>query len=121
MFCASLLLLAFAYGVAVGRFEIFPYPVISDAISTARVMRHGLTGEKSWLYMPTTYTRKLPTYRPEAAYPGLNLVTAVADIASGGPAPFAYHQDPKTGDFHLDPTVAGPDGHRAIGASCARG
>jgi hypothetical protein len=49
------------------------------------------------------------------------LVTAVADIASGGPAPVAYHQDPKTGDFHLDPTVAGPDGHRAIGASCARG
>jgi selenocysteine lyase/cysteine desulfurase len=49
------------------------------------------------------------------------LVSAVADIASGGPAPVAYHQDPKTGDFHLDPSVAGPDGRRAIGASCARG
>ena len=77
MFCVSLLLLAFAYGVAVGRFEIFPYAMISDAINSARSMRYGLTAEKSWLYMPTTYTRKLPTYRPEAAYPGLNLVTAV--------------------------------------------
>ena len=37
MFCASLLLLAFAYGVAVGRFEIFPYAVITDAISSAKV------------------------------------------------------------------------------------
>ena len=77
MFCVSLLLLAFAYGVAVGRFEIFPYAMISDAINSARSMRYRLTAEKSWLYMPTTYTRKLPTYRPEAAYPGLNLVTAV--------------------------------------------
>ena len=49
------------------------------------------------------------------------LVSAVADIASGRPAPVAYHQDPTTGDFHIDPTVAGPDGKRAIGASCARG
>jgi hypothetical protein len=32
MFCVSLLL-AFAYGVAVGRLEIFAYAVISDAIS----------------------------------------------------------------------------------------
>ena len=50
--------------------------MITDA-SSARAVRNRLTGEKSWLYMPTTYTRKLPTYRPEAAYPGLNLVTAV--------------------------------------------
>jgi selenocysteine lyase/cysteine desulfurase len=49
------------------------------------------------------------------------LVSAVADIASGHPAPVAYHQDPTTGDFHLDPIAAGPDGQRAIGASCARG
>jgi hypothetical protein len=49
------------------------------------------------------------------------LVAAVADIASGRPAPVAYHQDPATGAFHLEPGVAGPDGQRAIGASCARG
>jgi selenocysteine lyase/cysteine desulfurase len=49
------------------------------------------------------------------------LLGAVADIASGRPAPVAYHQDPATGDFHLEPDIAGPDGPRAIGASCARG
>jgi hypothetical protein len=36
-----------------------------------------LTREKTWLYRPTTYSSRLPTYLPEAAYPGLNLVTAV--------------------------------------------
>ena len=41
-------------------------------------MRGRLTNERSWLYRPTTDSRKLPTYLPEAAYPGLNLVTAVA-------------------------------------------
>jgi hypothetical protein len=49
------------------------------------------------------------------------LVAAVADIASGRPAPVAYHQDPATGDYHLDPAVAGPGGPRGLGASCARG
>jgi hypothetical protein len=78
MFCAALLLSAFAYGVAVGRFEIFPYAALREAVSFAKAMRSRLTAEKSWLYIPTTYSRKLPRYLPEAAYPGLNLVTAVA-------------------------------------------
>jgi hypothetical protein len=78
LFCASLLLLAFAYGVAVGRFRIFPYVVLTDAVDSAKAMRRRLTGEKSRLYMPTTFSRKLPRYLPDAAYPGLNLVTAVA-------------------------------------------
>jgi selenocysteine lyase/cysteine desulfurase len=50
------------------------------------------------------------------------LVGAVADIASGRPAPVAYHQDLRTGDFHPeDGSTAPPDGDRAPGASCARG
>ncbi|HEX6568069.1 MAG TPA: aminotransferase class V-fold PLP-dependent enzyme [Acidimicrobiales bacterium] len=49
------------------------------------------------------------------------LAAAVADIASSRPAPVAYHQDPATGDFHLEDGTAGPGGERAIGASCARG
>jgi selenocysteine lyase/cysteine desulfurase len=49
------------------------------------------------------------------------LVAAVADIASGRPAPIAYHQDPGTGDFHLEDGIDRPGGERAIGASCARG
>ena len=78
LFCASLLLLAFAYGVAVGRLRIFPYVVLTDAVDSAKAMRRRLTGEKSRLYVPTTFSRKLPRYVPDAAYPGLNLVTAVA-------------------------------------------
>ena len=49
------------------------------------------------------------------------LVAAVADIASGRPAPVMYHQDPSTGDFHLEDGTAGPGPKRALGASCARG
>ncbi|HZA79330.1 MAG TPA: aminotransferase class V-fold PLP-dependent enzyme, partial [Acidimicrobiales bacterium] len=50
------------------------------------------------------------------------LVAAVADIASGPPAPVAYHQDPHTGDFRVEDGVAGwLAGDRAVGASCARG
>jgi selenocysteine lyase/cysteine desulfurase len=51
------------------------------------------------------------------------LIGAVADIASGRPAPVPYHQDPTTGDYHVDLQVGslhGP-GLRALGASCARG
>jgi selenocysteine lyase/cysteine desulfurase len=49
------------------------------------------------------------------------LVDAVADIASGRPAPVAYRQDPATGDYHLDDGARLPGGDRALGASCARG
>jgi selenocysteine lyase/cysteine desulfurase len=49
------------------------------------------------------------------------LVAAVADIASGRSAPVAYHQDPRTGDFHPEDGTAGPGADRAVGASCARG
>jgi len=49
------------------------------------------------------------------------LVAAVADIASGRPAPVAYHQDPATGDFHLDDADELLGADRALGASCARG
>jgi selenocysteine lyase/cysteine desulfurase len=49
------------------------------------------------------------------------LVAAVADVASGRPSPVAYHQDPGTGDFHLEDGTAAPGLDRALGASCARG
>jgi hypothetical protein len=45
---------------------------------------------------------------------------AVADIASGRPTPVTYHQDPTTGDYHVE-SGDGIDGTRALGASCARG
>jgi selenocysteine lyase/cysteine desulfurase len=38
------------------------------------------------------------------------LISAVAEITSGRPAPVAYHQDPRTGDFHVEDGVAVPPG-----------
>jgi selenocysteine lyase/cysteine desulfurase len=49
------------------------------------------------------------------------LVAAVADIASGRPAPAAYLQDPTTGDYHLDDDTHPTGSGRSVGASCARG
>ncbi|HEX6419334.1 MAG TPA: aminotransferase class V-fold PLP-dependent enzyme [Acidimicrobiales bacterium] len=50
------------------------------------------------------------------------LVAAVADVASGRPAPVHYRQDPVTGDYHVAGSHAGWLGDaRALGASCARG
>src|SRR5262245_25037281 len=78
MFCVAVLLLAFAFGVAVGRYRVFPFAVLSEGIDLAKELKIRLIGEKSWYYFPTTYSRKVPTYLPDAAYPGLNLVTGVA-------------------------------------------
>lgn len=50
------------------------------------------------------------------------LLGAVADIATGQPAPVAYVQDPRTGDFWPESEVPGWAAEdRALGASCARG
>ncbi|MGH9036428.1 MAG: aminotransferase class V-fold PLP-dependent enzyme, partial [Acidimicrobiia bacterium] len=50
------------------------------------------------------------------------LVSAVADITSGAPAPIAYVQDPYTGDFWPEGTAPGwTADDRALGASCDRG
>ena len=50
------------------------------------------------------------------------LLAAVAEVASGSPAPVGYRQDPVTGDYW--PEGGAPvwsDADRALGASCARG
>jgi selenocysteine lyase/cysteine desulfurase len=50
------------------------------------------------------------------------LVAAIAEIASGGPAPVNYVQDVQTGDFWPEGGAPGwADEDRAMGASCARG
>jgi len=50
------------------------------------------------------------------------LVAAVAEIAGGRPTPVPYVQDPSTGDYWPEGTVAGwTADDRSLGASCARG
>ena len=50
------------------------------------------------------------------------LLAAVADIASGRPAPVDYHQDTHTGDYWPAGEIPGwTASDRVVGASCARG
>jgi hypothetical protein len=50
------------------------------------------------------------------------LLAAVAEIASGRPAPVAYSQDRTTGDYWPEGDRPGwSSADRAVGASCARG
>jgi hypothetical protein len=49
-------------------------------------------------------------------------LAAVEEIAGGRAAPVPYVQDPSTGDFWPEGTVAGwTADDRSLGASCARG
>ena len=77
LFCASLILLGFAFGFTVAKRKVFPYTTLVEAVDYARVAKARLTGERSRLYIPTSESRKLLRYVPAAAYPGLNLVTAI--------------------------------------------
>lgn len=77
-FCASLALLVFAYGIAVGKYQIFPFRILKAAARAAEDIQGRLSSERSWLYVRAGDSRRLPTYVPEAAYRGVNLVTAVA-------------------------------------------
>ena len=107
-------------GVRHGCFCAHPYLVRLLGLGPAEIARH-------WHAVRHGDRRSLPGAVRASA--GLStsiadidrLVTAVADIASGRPPPVAYHRDPATGDFHVEAAAAGPDGRRAIGASCARG
>jgi selenocysteine lyase/cysteine desulfurase len=49
-------------------------------------------------------------------------LSAVADVARGGPTPVRYEQDPATGDYWPAEELPGwAEADRALGASCARG
>jgi selenocysteine lyase/cysteine desulfurase len=109
-----------AVGVRHGCFCAHPYLVRLLGLGPDEIARH-------WDAVRGGDRRELPGAVRASA--GLStssddvdrFVTAVADVASGRPAPVDYHQDPGTGDFHLDPAAAWPDGYRAVGSSCARG
>jgi hypothetical protein len=50
------------------------------------------------------------------------LIEAVSTIADGSPAPVAYRQDERTGDFWPESEFRGWTAEdRALGASCGRG
>ncbi len=49
------------------------------------------------------------------------LLDAVRQIAGGLRAPFAYHQNPATGDYFPDPASGWPVDEHSLGASCSPG
>jgi hypothetical protein len=60
LFCASLLLLGFAFGFTVAKRKVFPYATLVEAVDYARVVRGRLAGEKSRLYIPTSESLTFP-------------------------------------------------------------
>jgi hypothetical protein len=113
--------LSHAIGVRHGWFCAHPYLVRLLGLSSDQIAHH-------WTAVRHGDRRAMPGAIRASAGPSTSpddgigrLVTAVADIASGRPAPIAYYQDPGTGDYHLDDGARDPGAHRAVGASCARG
>ncbi len=109
-----------AIGVRHGCFCAHPYLVRLLGLGPNEIARH-------WDAVQHGDRRAMPgAIRASAGFSTSiddvdRLVTAVADIASGRSAPVAYHQDPATGDYHLDDSARLPSADRALGASCARG
>jgi len=78
LFGTSLLLLAFGYGLAVGKFRIFPHDTINAAADAARDWRenwrHFLGIRSKWL-QPTSRTARLSWHDPGRSFAGLTFVT----------------------------------------------
>ena len=118
---ASRLSAEYGIGVRHGCFCAHPY--------LTRLL--GLSAEEIAAYRRAVYSgdhRNIPGAVRASA--GINtsgsdidrFLDAVADVASGRPAPVAYSQDPATGDYWPEGNVPGWTwSDRATGASCARG
>ena len=76
----STILLAFGYGIAVQKYEIFPYAFINSTSEAFELVSDTVSGELSWYYRNTDYTENasVNVYEKDSAYDGLNLVTSMA-------------------------------------------
>jgi selenocysteine lyase/cysteine desulfurase len=109
-----------AIGVRHGCFCAHPYLVRLLGLDSEGIARH-------WEAVRRGDRRAMPGAVRASA--GLSttledidrLVDAVADIASGKPAPVGYQQDASTGDYHADDGAGPSPVERAAGASCAPG
>lgn len=77
IFVLSLVFWSFAYGVAVQKFQLFPYKIIRYAEEGAKETRRILTGRLPWYYRPTNRTEKVIVHRPNAFSEGLTLVSGI--------------------------------------------
>jgi len=77
---SSTILLAFGYGIAVQKYEIFPYAFINSTSEAFELVSDTVSGELPWYYRNVDYTEKISVnvYEKDSAYEGLNLVTSMA-------------------------------------------
>jgi hypothetical protein len=68
---------AFAYGVAVQKFEVFPFHIITRAEEGAYDAFAVLKGELPWFYRRTDRTEAVTVHRPSAFSEGLTLVSGI--------------------------------------------
>ncbi len=84
VFSVSVLLLVFGFGVAVGKFRIFPHDQINAAADAAadwwENWRHFARLESKWLE-PTHRTERISWHDPERTFDGYTLVTGFLDGA----------------------------------------
>jgi hypothetical protein len=77
LFVLSLMFWAFAYGVAVQKFHVFPFHIISQAEEGAYEALAILTGELPWYYRQTDRTETVMVHGPNAFSEGLTLVSGL--------------------------------------------
>ncbi len=86
VFATSLLVLVFGYGVAVGKFRVFPHDQINAAVDAAQDWwenwRHFARLESKWL-QPTHRTERIAWRDPARTHDGYTFVTGFLDGAAG--------------------------------------
>jgi hypothetical protein len=86
VFSLSLLVLVFGYGVAVGKYRLFPHDQINAAMEAAgdwwENWRHFARLESKWME-PTHRTQRIAWRDPARTYDGYTFVTGFLDGASG--------------------------------------
>ena len=86
VFSLSVLVLVFGYGVAVGKFRVFPHDQINAAADAAadwwENWRHFARIESKWME-PTHRTERVAWRDPERSYDGYTFVTGFLDGAAG--------------------------------------
>ena len=77
LFVCSLMFWAFAYGVAVQRFQVFPFHILQHAEEGAYEAVAIFTGALPWYYRQTDRTETVMVHRPSAFSEGLTLVSGL--------------------------------------------
>lgn len=78
-FTASAALLIFVLGIAVCRYQWFPYPYVELALEGFRHVRGRASDRLPWYYRRVTWKTTEGILNTDRAWEGLNLVTRVAD------------------------------------------